>query len=87
MWPMAVVMVDEHANDLLERCPCGVNNCSDVRTHRHRQHPPGRMANNDYMYATAELARCLDSMTIMNGDDDPAWRHSDHSLMIAAFRF
>jgi len=71
----------------LEPCPCGLEDCSHVRTHRHPRHAPGSMANNDYMYATEELASQLESLTIMNGDDDPAWQHSDHAPMIARFRF
>ena len=70
----------------LERCPCGREGCSHVRTHRHPQHALGRMANNDYLFATDELAGRLESLVIMNGDDDEAWRHSDHSPMIARFR-
>lgn len=70
----------------LERCPCGSEDCSHVRTHRHPQHALGRMANNDYLYATEGLARRLDSLTIMNGDDDEAWRHSDHAPIVASFR-
>jgi exonuclease III len=71
----------------LERCPCGLQDCSHVRTHRHQHHAPGRMANNDYIYATEELAGRLGSLTILNGDDDPSWHHSDHAPMIARFEF
>jgi exonuclease III len=43
------------------------------------------MVNNDYLFATEELARQLVSMTVMNGDGDMAWQHSDHAPMIANF--
>ena len=41
------------------------------------------MANNDYMFATEELADRLESVTVMNGDNDSAWTHSDHAPMVA----
>lgn len=62
-----------------EGCPCGLLDCSHVRTHRHPQHKPGAMANNDYIFATDELLAGLESVSIMNGDQDPAWPHSDHA--------
>ena len=68
-------------------CPCGLEDCSHVRTHRHPRHRPEAIGNSDYMYATDELAARLNSLLIMNGDDDSAWSHSDHAPMIAEFRF
>jgi hypothetical protein len=70
----------------LEVCPCGLADCSHVRTHRHKNHSPGRMANNDYFFATQELATKLELLTIRNGDDDASWLHSDHAPMIARFK-
>lgn len=70
----------------LESCPCGLRDCAHVRTHRHGRHQPGAMANNDYMFATDEITDRLESVTIMNGDIDPAWKYSDHAPMVATFR-
>jgi endonuclease/exonuclease/phosphatase family metal-dependent hydrolase len=66
-------------------CPCAQPDCTHVRTHRHASQPPGTMANNDYLFATEELARSLSDLVVMNGDDDPAWKHSDHAPLIATF--
>ncbi len=73
--------VQEH----LESCPCGLPDCSHVRTHRHGRHAKGAMANNDYMYATDDLADRLESLKILNGDTDQSWGHSDHAPLIARF--
>ena len=69
----------------LDTCPCGIDRCTHVRTHRHSGHTAGAMANNDYLFATAELADRLDSILVMNGDDDAVWTHSDHAPIIAWF--
>ena len=69
----------------LQSCPCGAPDCSHVRTHRHSRHAKGTMANNDYVFATDDLVDRLQSFDILNGDDDPSWRHSDHAPMIAEF--
>ena len=69
----------------LEPCPCGLPDCTHVRTHRHSRHAQGTMANNDYMYASEDLAARLESLEILNGDADPSWRHSDHAPLIARF--
>lgn len=70
----------------LQPCPCKLPDCSHIRTHRHGRHVAGAMANNDYMFATKELVDRLESLTVMNGDDDPAWEHSDHAPLVASFR-
>jgi hypothetical protein len=51
-------------------CPCDGTDCYHVRTHKHPQHQPGAMANNDYLFATPTLARELVSLRVMNGDED-----------------
>jgi len=66
-------------------CLCGDRECSHVRTHRHGQAAPDAMPNNDYLFATDEMARALTSLRVLNGDDDPCWRHSDHCPLIATF--
>ena len=43
------------------------------------------MANNDYILATEDLARRLQSLEVMNGDADAAWLHSDHAPIVADF--
>jgi hypothetical protein len=72
----------EHA----ETCPCSLPDCSHVRTHRHSRHAKGARANNDYLYATQDLADRLQALEVMNGDIDPSWQHSDHAPMIAKFK-
>ena len=67
-------------------CPCEFQPCSHVRTHRHPRHSTRAVGNCDYMYATDEMAKRLESLVIMNGDHDPAWNHSDHAPMIAKIR-
>jgi endonuclease/exonuclease/phosphatase family metal-dependent hydrolase len=68
-------------------CPCKYKKpCSHVRTHRHPHHRADAIGSVDYMYATAELADRLQSLLVLNGDNDPAWEHSDHAPMIAEFR-
>lgn len=69
----------------LQPCPCDEADCSHVRTHRHRSSPPGTMANNDYLFATSELVAKLSSVTVLNGDDDSSWSHSDHAPIVAEF--
>jgi hypothetical protein len=70
-----------------EGCRCKFQPCSHVRTHRHPRHRRDAVGSLDYMFASAELVGCLESLVVLNGDDDPAWRHSDHAPMIAEFRF
>lgn len=70
----------------LQACPCGLADCSHVRTHRHGKHLPGTMANNDYLFATDALVHRLELVTINNGDTDVAWQHSDHAPIIADFQ-
>ena len=76
-------ILKQGVQEYLEPCPCGVQDCSHVRTHRHPRHLKGAMANNDYMFATEDLVGRLQSLEIMNGDTDPSWKHSDHAPMIA----
>lgn len=78
-------ILQQGLQECLQDCPCGSPDCSHVRTHRHPRHSPGAMANNDYMFATEELASRLTSLTVMNGDADLAWRHSDHAPIVAEF--
>lgn len=66
-------------------CPCAYKPCSHVRTHRHRRHNANAIGSIDYMFATAAIADRLQSMTVLNAEDDPAWRHSDHAPLIAQF--
>jgi exonuclease III len=81
------------SNDTLEQgprdpilpCPCQREGCSHVRTHRHRGHAPGEMANNDYLFASPAIADRLVGLSVMNGDNDPAWSYSDHCPLVAVF--
>ena len=75
-----------HREYLEQPCPCGLPDCSHVRTYRHPRSKKGAMANNDYMFATEDLVARLQSLEIMNGDADEAWLHSDHAPMIADFK-
>jgi len=85
---------EARSGDLLEQgkravalpCPCDGTDCYHVRTHKHSRHQPGEMANNDYLFATPELAARLQKLVVMNGDADPAWSHSDHCPLVAEFK-
>jgi endonuclease/exonuclease/phosphatase family metal-dependent hydrolase len=67
-------------------CPCKYKPCSHVRTHRHRRHRADAIGSIDYMFASNALAKRLQSVVVLNGDDDPSWAHSDHAPLIAEFR-
>ena len=80
------LLLREGEQAIREPCPCDGSDCYHVRTHRHRGHRPGEMANNDYLYASRALEERLVSLTVMNGDDDPTWALSDHCPLVASFR-
>lgn len=73
------------AQSVLLPCPCAETDCTHVRTHRHPQHRPGTMANNDYFFATVDLIDRLQGVEVHNGDADAAWTHSDHAPVVATF--
>lgn len=68
----------------LPNCPCGAPECRHYRTQRHRGDSPVPWQN-DYVFATPNLTDRLTSCQPLNGDDDPAWRLSDHCPIIAEF--
>lgn len=64
-------------------CPDG-KLCVHVRTQRHRQSQ--KPWQNDYLFASEWLvSEHLTEVQVSNGDDDPAWTHSDHCPVTAIF--
>jgi hypothetical protein len=76
-------LLREGDQDLRLPCPCDDADCMHVMTHRHPRAAPGSVANNDYLFATSALADRLVDLEIDNGDQSPAWRHTDQAPLIA----
>jgi endonuclease/exonuclease/phosphatase family metal-dependent hydrolase len=68
----------------LDGCSCGGGpNCRHVRTYRHRWQSSSNPWQNDYVFASAALARCLTECRVM--DDETYWALSDHCPVLATF--
>lgn len=67
----------------LDDCPCGPRpGCRHVATFRYQSNPRNRPYQNDFVLATAELARVAVVTTVT---EDALWLHSDHVPVIAEF--
>jgi len=71
----------------LAGCPCRDPNCWHVETFRHRNAHPDKAGyfNNDYLFATPELADRLTSLEVRN--EPEVWLLSDHCPLVARFAF
>lgn len=68
----------------LENCPCGkAPDCGHVQTHRHsRSRKPWQ---DDYIFASRELARRLASCEVVDKGSPSPWDLSDHCPVVATF--
>jgi hypothetical protein len=70
----------------LVNCPCGGgDDCQHVRTLRFRRNPNSVPWQNDYIFASRNLAsRLRDCRTL---DTEDIWAESDHCILLATFEF
>ncbi|OLE76350.1 hypothetical protein AUG19_03135 [archaeon 13_1_20CM_2_54_9] len=68
----------------LEGCPCEeIQGCGHVQTHRHSR--SGKPWQDDYIFASEELARRLNSCEVIDQGSPGPWEFSDHCPIVATF--
>jgi hypothetical protein len=66
----------------LENCPCEDEPCRHVQTWRRKGSAPYQ---DDWLFASEELASRVNSVVVHNDFDSEAWLHSDHAPIFALF--
>ena len=78
-----------HLRPKLEGCPCDEPECFHVQTRRHRRHvgtPKEKYsAQNDYLYASPDVAEALTDCYAVGSRDESVWQLSDHCPIVAEF--
>lgn len=66
----------------LAGCPCDDEPCRHVQTFRRAGAAPYQ---DDWLFASARLAKMVESVEVLSSEDSEAWKYSDHAPIRAVF--